>query len=283
MADFDDFQLDKTPSLPERARSRAVPGAIIVVMILALAGGWYYLRHRSALNRSVSVHDERIVAQQGAKPSEAAPADLPPLDESDDLVRELVSALSRHPIVAAWLTTDQLVRTFAVAVMNVAGGDSPSGQLHTIKPGAKFQVRQQGSRTLVDPRSFSRFDGHADAFAGMDPEGAARLYERLKPRIAEAYREVAGAEANVDRGLERAIVELLKTPVVEGDIRLEPRTVGYSYADPALESLSSAQRQLLRMGPRNVRLVQQQLRAIARHLGIDEASLPRERVIRSAG
>jgi hypothetical protein len=42
----------------------------------------------------------------------------------------------------------------------------------------------------------------------------------------------------------------------------------YTFDDPALEALTPPQRQLLRMGPRNERLVQQKLREIAPHLGI---------------
>jgi hypothetical protein len=133
----------------------------------------------------------------------------------------------------------------------------------------------------VDPAGYSRFDGHAAAIASIDPGGAAQLYNRLKPRIEEAYREVAGANADFDGTLQRAIAELLATPVVEGEIAVERHTVGYGYVDPSLESLSRAQQQLLRMGPQNVRVVQQQLRAIAQRLGIDESALPRERVVRS--
>jgi hypothetical protein len=42
----------------------------------------------------------------------------------------------------------------------------------------------------------------------------------------------------------------------------------YVYSDPQLESLSAAQKQLLRTGPRNVRLVQARLREIAQHLAL---------------
>jgi hypothetical protein len=57
-------------------------------------------------------------------------------------------------------------------------------------------------------------------------------------------------------------------------VRLTRDSVAYTYADPALESLSHAQRQLLRMGPRNIRIVQAKLREIAGFLGIPEESLP---------
>jgi hypothetical protein len=63
----------------------------------------------------------------------------------------------------------------------------------------------------------------------------------------------------------------LRTPTVDGRVVLGRKSVNYTFADPALESLSGAQRQFLRMGPRNVRLIQQKLREIAPYLGIDLA------------
>ena len=95
-----------------------------------------------------------------------------------------------------------------------------------------------------------------------------RLYATLKPRIQDAYRELGHPDGNVDPAVERALVDLLKTPVIDGDVALASRTVAYEFADPRLQSLSSAQRQFLRMGPRNVRLVQAKLREIAPHIGI---------------
>jgi hypothetical protein len=166
--------------------------------------------------------------------------------------------------------------------MNVADGDTPARHLNTIKPEGRFQTRRQRGNLYIHPQTYARFDGHAAAVSGLDPAGAARLYQTLKPRIEEAYRELAGPNASFDRTLERAIVQLLHTPIVEGDIAIEPRAVeGYTYADPTLESLSRAQQQLLRMGPENVRLVQEKLRAIARELGINETSLPGERVVQA--
>jgi hypothetical protein len=90
----------------------------------------------------------------------------------------------------------------------------------------------------------------------------------------DAYRELGHPEGDIDAAVEQAIVRLLQTPVVDGDILLDQRAVAYTFRDPSLERLTGAQKQLLRMGPRNVRTVQTQLRAIARELGIPEESLP---------
>jgi len=73
----------------------------------------------------------------------------------------------------------------------------------------------------------------------------------------------------------KAIHTLLATPVVDGEIELRPKVVTYAFADPRLEALSPAQRHFLRMGPRNVRLIQGELRALAAALGVPESE-PRQ-------
>jgi hypothetical protein len=50
--------------------------------------------------------------------------------------------------------------------------------------------------------------------------------------------------------------------------------LSFRYDRDDLEALSLAQKQLLRMGPRNVRMIQEQLRAVARELGIPLVRLP---------
>jgi hypothetical protein len=214
---------------------------------------------------------EPAPAPLGAEP---APIAVPPLGESDPLVRDLVRALSTHPRVAAWLATDGLIRNFTVVVSNIAEGVSPAVHLRPLRPTSGFRVVERGEDLLVDPASFERYDGVADAAASIDPAGAARVYATLKPRIDEAYAELGFPDRPFDATLERAIVRLLDTPVPPDQVRVEPRGIGYGYADERLEGLSDAQKQLLRLGPRNVRLVQRALREIAAALGIPPARLP---------
>jgi hypothetical protein len=79
--------------------------------------------------------------------------------------------------------------------------------------------------------------------------------------------------------LERAIVMLLRTPVLAGTerLRVEPRGIGYGFANPAIEELPAAQKQLLRTGPRNVAAIQSSLRDLALALGIPAGRLPAPR------
>src|SRR5262249_41954725 len=128
----------------------------------------------------------------------------------------------------------------------------------------------------ADPRSYQRYHALTEAVASIDARGAASLYATLKPRIEEAGRELGLRDAPFDRTLERAIVLLLETPVRSGPARLRQHGgVGFAFANPDEENLAPAQKQLLRMGPDNARVVQAKLRDIALALGIPAERLPR--------
>ena len=235
-----------------------------LALLCALLAAWYYWRSDEEPEKA-----DRVAVKQDVAPAEPAPAaEVPPLDQSDAFVRDLVRALSSHPVIASWLTTDQLIRNFAVSVRNVAEGDTPARHLNTIAPARSFQIRRERGAIYIDEASYARFDGHAAAVSGLDPKQTAELYRLLKPRIEEAYREVAGPGADFERDLRTALTSLLQTPVVDRPIELKPTIAGYDYADPSLQSLSPAQQQLLRMGPTNARRIQQSLRAIASAMGI---------------
>lgn len=208
----------------------------------------------------------------GALGAPADPIYLPPLGEADHVVRPLVSALSSHPRVLRLLATDGLIRRFTVSIENIAGGQTPAAHLATLRPDGAYRFLDDEESVLADPEGYARYDQVANAFASVDAEEAARLYTALKPRLEEAYREL-GHTTPFDRAMEQAIVALLAVPVPGRDVRLQPKGALFQYADPALEALTPAQKQLLRMGPRNVRLVQGKLRELGLALGIPEERL----------
>ena len=199
---------------------------------------------------------------------------LPPLDQSDPIVRELVRRLSSHPRVTAWLATDGLIQNFTNVVASVAEGRTPASLVRPLRPSTGFRVTERGEELSMNPQSGQRYTPLAQAVASIDPARAAQLYSTIKPRIEDAYGEIAEPGATFDATLERAIVLLLKTPIPEGPFRLEPKGIGYAFADVKLEGLAPAQKQLLRMGQENAHLIQTKLRAIAVALGIPARRLP---------
>ena len=195
---------------------------------------------------------------------------LPAIDESDPFVRELVTQLSSHPQIARWLVTDDLIRRFAAAVANVSLGDSPSPHLGFLAPSEGFAVSEGEGGVYVAPRSYARYDLFADAFASLDEAGIASLYATLRPLIGGAYRDL-GYDDDFADALALAVERLLEVPALEGRVPVSRLVVTYEYGDPELEGLDAAQRHFLRMGPRNVRMVQDKLRKLAPALGISLA------------
>lgn len=286
MADFEDLSLSPAPetppppSLPPPSSPPLWPVIAGAVAVGVLGALWYFAARGSTPAPAkaqpgvaqTTVDLPKQPARLQAEPGEAI--DLPPLDATDAIVRTLVGRLSSHPAIAAWLTTDQLIRNITVVVANIADGDTPAKHLKALRPSGSFSVRQSGGQIVLDPASYARYDSIADGVASLDARGVARFYATVKPRIAEAYKDLGGGDTDFDRTVERALVMLLKTPIVDRDVQLVTAKMSYAFADLSLEELSKAQRQFLRMGPRNMRLVKAKLREVAHYLGIPDASLP---------
>jgi hypothetical protein len=259
---------------PPRARASASWTTAIVAAIVVAGGVWYVTSWRQPA-RPAAPAPSGPPATAAPRPEgalvKAADIDLPPLPQTDPLVRELVVRLSSHPTVAAWLATDRLIENFTVVTVNIAEGRTPARFLRSIAPQGRFRTASAGEELLVDPRSYERYNSHADAIAALDSAGTASLYLTLKPRITEAYRELGHPEGDFDRVLERAIGLLLQTPAPDPQAALHPKGVTYAYSDPGLEALSPAQKQLLRLGPRNAQAIRGKLAEVAALLDLQPA------------
>jgi Protein of unknown function (DUF3014) len=274
--DLSEYELLKTPlsGPPARQRSRVVAVAAVLLIVAAAVAAYVVFSRRPASGPPAETAQPAQPAPPTPLGGQGAAIDLPPLDQTDEIVRQLVKRITSNPRIAAWLATDNLVRNFTIGVTNVAEGKSPARQLPVWRPSSRFLIIQRGGETIIDPRSDERYNTLAAAAASMDPAGSADLYATLKPRIEEASRELGNG--SFDRTLEQAIVLLLSTPEVKDPIRVEPtKGIGYGFADPRLESLAPAQKQLLRSGPANAQSFKTSLRAIAAALGIPESRLPR--------
>ena len=280
---LDDFRLGSDPEPPpgqEPDRASRTPiwmAALLLAIAVAVAVGVILLRRPGQPPASEPAAQAAAAPQTDVREPlgpAVEPIELPPLVLTDPLVRELLGGLSSSPTLAVWLATDGLIRAFVVSVENVAEGSSPARHVRALAPRSPFRTLDEGGAITIDPRSFSRYDGIANAAAAMEPVDLARVYSMLKPRLVEAYKELGHPDGDFDAVVERAIGHLLQTPVVEDPMVLRPRVLSFRYERADLEALSPAQKQLLRMGPRNVKVVQQQLRAVARELGIPLTRLP---------
>jgi hypothetical protein len=200
------------------------------------------------------------------------------LDQSDGVLRELAGELSSHQELGSWLKSKDLIRRFVAAVDNIANGLSPRPQIDFFTPKGAFRVKRKNGRYYADPAGYRRYNLVGNVFSSLDVTQTVELYRRAKPLIQEAYAELGYPDEDFDGALVEAIVEMLKVPVVQGDMPLERKVISYGIADPGLENLSEAQKYLLRMGPENTRKIQGKLRELSDALDIPESLLPRAKV-----
>jgi len=269
--DDHEFQTPDAVSAPRAAGPRrALPIVIVAIVLIAVVGGLYVYLKRSP--------DPAQPPAAAAAPAPTAPApvvddtpryDLPPLDDSDPFMRDRLAELSGDSLLAAWSRGTGLARNLVVVLDSTSRGRTPSPHLRALRPGVGFRVIERGDRIVLDPRNYQRFTPLAAAAASIDAGAAAKVYAGIKPLLQMAYNELGNQEP-IDRALERAVRQVLSAPVVDGDVPLQigGEGIGYGFADPSLESLPAAQKQLIRMGPENQRRIQEQVRLFAAAAGI---------------
>src|SRR5260370_940147 len=233
--------------------------AVAAAAVAIIAGVALYLRPPAAAPPAPPV--QVVVAPPPAK---APDATLPSAAESDALVRKLLAALSPRPELARWLADSDLINRWVVIADNLAEDVTPRKQLGFLKPAKPFSLR--GGR--IDERSYARYDGFADVIASVDAKGFAAAVRELRPFLEAAYHQLGYPDKSVDELARRALQRLINAPVAEGELAVTPKGALYKFADEKLEAQGAVEKHLLRMGPRNTKLIQSKAREIAAALDL---------------
>jgi hypothetical protein len=221
---------------------------VIVVALLAL---WWMSRSQPKPTAPAPTQATDVAI--GSNRPKRQPMTLPSLSASDALLRDLVSALSRHPLVARFLATDGIVRNTVLAVEQIGDGRTPAVPLNVWRPDSRLAV--DGTAGRLDPRTYSRWDPATQSLLSINPRDAAQLYVNVKPLFDEAYRDLGHPNGDFDESIVRALQTLKETPAVTGEPELIRRSGYYEHADPALRALRPVQKQFLLIGPDNRRRV----------------------------
>jgi hypothetical protein len=285
--DFDREPFGEENGLREAKGARPRIAVFVAAVLLGALGLWFFAgrdrelpppppspagEERASVPEAPFLSDSLPVPEEG--PPEVIPEmpDVPPvlptLDGSDDLARRLIMELMPGRVPDRWLQSEDLVRLFVVIVDNVAEGLSPRRHLAFMAPKGKLEAIGTERGPILDPRSYERYDPVGEAFAALDPGVTARVYRALGGLFQEAYLDLGYDERPFDRTFEKALHRLLSVPVVEGEVPLQRGDKSVHFADPDLEDLSQAEKHLLRMGPKNMRKVQQALGGMAAALGM---------------
>lgn len=209
---------------------------------------------------------EEIAATVELAPEVVTEQPLPALDESTELV---ISDLQAAEQDISPLVSQQLIRDAVVFVDNLRQGLIIREKSVIEGPKAQFRVLEQDGKLYIDPRSYDRYNSLVDWFVSLDTEVVVNLLTRYQPLVKSALGEIGYPEQDPSGVLQEAMEVLLATPSVGTVIEVNDDSVMYRFADPALEALPAAQKQMLRTGPDNMRRVKLKLQELQQALATE--------------
>jgi hypothetical protein len=244
--------------------------AIPIVVVIALGAALYYGRkHKeevAAPQTTAEMPTDAPAAASDNHPIEtpAAAEPLPALADSDPtLLQSLEQLFGRQ--LAQYLVPKDVVRHFVVTIDNLPRKKN-AVQMWPVKPlGGELKTTTGGEMTL-DAANYERYRALVKLATSTDTKQLVATYKRLYPLFQQAYVDLGYPEGYFNNRLVEVIDHLLETPEVDGPVKLVQPGVFYEFADPSLESRSSGQKLLLRMGRDNAATVKLKLREIRREI-----------------
>lgn len=211
------------------------------------------------------------------EPEEPPEEPLPPLGESDEVIREELAQLRNGSQLLDLLVTDDVIRKTVRAVTAAKEGALVNKYRPVTELEEPFEAEPVGGPTgeneqpryRMSEESYERYDARVNLLSSMNPESLVAVYQRYYPLLEEAYQEQGVEQGSFHDVVQAAIDNMLAAPIIEKDILLVQPSVMYRYADPELEALPPVQKLMLRMGPDNSR----KLKAVLRRLQAELDSL----------
>jgi hypothetical protein len=189
-------------------------------------------------------------ASVGSHRPKRQPLPLPALDASDGFLRDLVAALSNHPMLARLLATPGLVREGTLAVVQIGEGRTPIVPLTSMRPATRAAATSS-SGSGIAAGSYERWGGSIAALTSVSASDAAQVYVNVKPLFDQAYTELGNPNGDFDVAIVQAIHTLDETPSTADTATVTSRPGYIEYDDPALKALRPVQKQYLLLGPAN--------------------------------
>ena len=252
----------------------------LIPVILAVAAAvalWYYW-----IQMSPPAEPPAAVAAPAPAPDEDLPGPLHPVEQT-------VTVEAATPNLVPLPSLNQSDEYFKLELANIFGGTleamlAESGMIErlvaTIDNLPRDHVAERirpltklASPFLVDGQdasgefqmnsgNYQRYDALAGLIGAADMQDVADLYVRYYPLFQRAYVDLGYPQGYFNDRLVEVIDHLLETPEPAGLVALVRPHVLYEYADPELESLSSGQKLMLRMGNDHMARVKKMLREL---------------------
>lgn len=259
--------------------NRTIPvGAALTAAAIAIAAMlWYARTHIPSqwpARPPTAEHPTKVPPVQPVpKPQARAVVEVPATAQpiAPEQVVQAVVAFFGRGNVASFLQVDELARRFVATVDNLGRASAPAS-LWPVQPArGRFATDKQGGhQPVIAAENAERYRPLVRFAESVNTPQAIDLFVRLYPLLQREFEQLGYPNAYFNTRLLQVIDLLLATPEaaspvpvslteVRGTVPSLRPWVRYEYADPALESLASGQKILLRVGPDNARRLKAKL------------------------
>jgi hypothetical protein len=251
--------------------------AVIAVVLVVLVGA--YMVHRAmqpgegsgpaAASTTAATAGTALPAAathhpiaQASVPASASTAALPALGDSDASVGSALYALGGDRL-RELLVPQQIVNHVVATVDALPRHELGSASilpLHT--PRGAFMAGTTQDMLAADAGNAERYAPYMAIVRRVDSQALVAWYVHSYPLFQQAYRELGYPKGYFNDRLIAAIDDMLAAPEPAQPPALQLANGRYTYADPALESLSAGQKLMLRLGAANESVLKAKLRVI---------------------
>jgi hypothetical protein len=263
--------------------------ALVIVIILAIAAaaaywlwnGWYPAVVATVPEPAASAPAAPASAASAAVPTEpaiqypVAPTAAAPLESSG--IGATLDELLGRKAVGTFLQIDDFPHRFAATVDNLGRPYAPASLWPVNPTPGRFTVQTRDGNTVISADNSLRYTALVLLAESVDAPKAVDLYIRMYPLLQHAYQNLGYPKAYFNDRLIQVIDLLLASPDPGYPVSMQLTDVKgpepsltpwlrYQFADPALESLTSGQKIMVRVGSVNERRLKTKLRALRKEL-----------------
>lgn len=262
--------------------------------VLVVAGLYYYISRQHPVEQTIAALDlpeeqtptsaeEPVLAKTSESPqniqqpsvqeqteidaisAEEVAIPLPPLTESDEPFKQDLTSLSEN--LNTWMNTDQIITKYLTIINDASQGQRQFKHMRFLKPSEPFTTKQDEQGLYIDPQSYRRYDELAAAIDAVDVQESLKLYKKYRPLYQQVFTAFGYPEQyQIEDIFKKTAAIVLEAPVIESRIYLVRPTVRYKFKNRQLEGLDPLQKQMIRMGPINTRIIQHKVRLLVEAL-----------------
>ncbi len=192
---------------------------------------------------------------------------LPSLANSDAAFTSELIPVSAD--LLKWFSGKNIIQKYIVLINGISQGQILYKHRRFLKTPGKFIVAEDPQGLYLPEQSYKRYNVLANAIDAINVEKGVQFYLTFRPLFEQVYKQFSYSdEYTLEDIFLKSAANVIGAPVIEGRIDLVQHSVRYKFADKKLESLTHIDKQMLRMGPENTRMIQRKLRKLAQAITV---------------